>query len=154
MAAWLKARPHDRRYALAIFATPLAVAQAHLGDFAAAEKTIAPTRADCYPCLIARARIAEMAGRHGRGDFWFTRATDAGPSPALRLPGRRPGAATRGKPDAAIARFTIANQKTPHFADALEGWGEALMAKNQSRTWRWQSSPKRKSTRRTGAACS
>ncbi len=26
----------------------------------------------------------------------------------------------------------IANQKGPHFADPLEGWGEALMAKNQS----------------------
>ena len=38
----------------------------------------------------------------------------------------------RGQPDAAIAKFTIANQKGPHFADPLEGWGEALMAKNQS----------------------
>ena len=34
--------------------------------------------------------------------------------------------------DEAIAKFTIANQKGPHFADPLEGWGEALMAKNQS----------------------
>jgi tetratricopeptide (TPR) repeat protein len=39
----------------------------------------------------------------------------------------------RGEADAAIAKFTIANQKGPHFADPLEGWGEALMAKNQSR---------------------
>jgi tetratricopeptide (TPR) repeat protein len=38
----------------------------------------------------------------------------------------------RGKPDAAIAQFTPANQKGPHFADPLEGWGEVLMAKNQS----------------------
>jgi len=38
----------------------------------------------------------------------------------------------RGKPDEAIAQFTLANQKGPHFADPLEGWGEALMAKNQS----------------------
>ena len=38
----------------------------------------------------------------------------------------------RGQPDAAIAKFTLANQKGPHFADPLEGWGEALMAKNQS----------------------
>jgi tetratricopeptide (TPR) repeat protein len=30
----------------------------------------------------------------------------------------------RGHPDAV--------KKGPHFADALEGWGEALMAKNQS----------------------
>jgi len=38
----------------------------------------------------------------------------------------------RGQPDAAIAQFTIANEKGPHFADPLEGWGEALMANNKS----------------------
>jgi len=38
----------------------------------------------------------------------------------------------RGKPDDAIAKFTVANKKGPHFADPLEGWGEALMAKSQS----------------------
>ena len=38
----------------------------------------------------------------------------------------------RGQPDAAIEKFKLANQKGPHFADPLEGWGEALMAKNQS----------------------
>ena len=32
----------------------------------------------------------------------------------------------------AIEKFKPANQKGPHFADPLEGWGEALMAKNQS----------------------
>ena len=36
------------------------------------------------------------------------------------------------EPDVAIAQFTIANRKGPHFADPLEGWGEALMAKNRS----------------------
>jgi predicted negative regulator of RcsB-dependent stress response len=38
----------------------------------------------------------------------------------------------KGDPDGAIAQFTIATRKGPHFADPLEGWGEALMAKNQS----------------------
>ena len=38
----------------------------------------------------------------------------------------------RGQPDAAIEKFKLANRKGPHFADPLEGWGEALMAKNQS----------------------
>ena len=33
----------------------------------------------------------------------------------------------RGDADGAIAKFTLANQKGPHFADPLEGWGEALM---------------------------
>ena len=30
------------------------------------------------------------------------------------------------------SKFTPTNQKGPHFADPLEGWGEALFAKNQS----------------------
>ena len=38
----------------------------------------------------------------------------------------------RGENDGGIAKFTIANQKSPHFADPIEMWGEALMAKNQS----------------------
>ena len=32
----------------------------------------------------------------------------------------------------AVGKFQSANQKGPHFADPLEGWAEALMAKNQS----------------------
>jgi Flp pilus assembly protein TadD len=35
----------------------------------------------------------------------------------------------RGDNDGAIALFDIAHSKGPHFADALEMWGEALMAK-------------------------
>ena len=38
----------------------------------------------------------------------------------------------RGQPEAAIDKFRQANEKSPHFADPLEGWGEALMMKNQS----------------------
>src|SRR5437868_14748822 len=34
--------------------------------------------------------------------------------------------------DGAIAKFEIAHAKGPHFADPLEMWGEALMAKNRS----------------------
>ena len=33
---------------------------------------------------------------------------------------------------AAIAKFTVANQKAPHIADPLEMWGGALMLKNRS----------------------
>jgi tetratricopeptide (TPR) repeat protein len=37
-----------------------------------------------------------------------------------------------GDADGAIEKFKLANRRGPHFADPLEGWGEALMAKNQS----------------------
>jgi tetratricopeptide (TPR) repeat protein len=127
MAAYLKARPHDRLYALVNYATPLALAQAHLGDFAAAERTIAPTPGDCYPCLITRAQIAELQGQHARADWWFKRANYAGPSLPFAFYEEGKVLLARGKPDDAVARFTIANQKCPHFADPLEGWGETLM---------------------------
>jgi cytochrome c-type biogenesis protein CcmH/NrfG len=38
----------------------------------------------------------------------------------------------KGDLDGAIAKFTIASQKGPHFADPLEMCGEALIAKNRS----------------------
>ena len=34
--------------------------------------------------------------------------------------------------DGAIAKFAVASQKGPHFADPLEMWGEALMLQNRS----------------------
>jgi tetratricopeptide (TPR) repeat protein len=38
----------------------------------------------------------------------------------------------RGDLDGAIAKFASANAKGPNFADPLEMWGEALIAKNRS----------------------
>src|SRR5439155_6738354 len=110
----------------------LAVAEAGLGRFAAAEKRIAATPADCYDCLLARARIAEMQRQSARADRWFARAAAQGPS--LPFADLAWGLALlgRGQPDRAIEKFKQANEKGPHFADPLEGWGEALMAKNQS----------------------
>jgi hypothetical protein len=132
ITAYLKTHPHDRRAALVRLAVPLAYAQARLGRFAEAEHTIAPTAADCYPCLIMRARIAAVAGQGPRADWWFGHAEKAGPSLPFAFEEQGKVFLARGQPDAAIKKFTVANQKGPHFADPLEGWGEALMAKNQS----------------------
>jgi tetratricopeptide (TPR) repeat protein len=38
----------------------------------------------------------------------------------------------KGNLDNAVAKFKVANAISPHFADPLEGWGEVLIAKNQS----------------------
>ena len=132
MAAYLHDNPHDRLFAHVNYAQPLALAQAHLGDFSAAEKTIAPTPGNCLRCVIARAQIAELQGQRARAAWWFNRAGAISPSLPFAFEAQGRALLGRGEPDAAIACFTIANQKTPHFADALEGWGEALMAKNQS----------------------
>jgi len=110
----------------------LAETLAHLGRFAEAERAIAPTPGDSYPCLRIRAQLAELQHQSARADFWFARALAVGPS--LPFASHEWGLAllARGKPDAAIDKFKLANEKGPHFADPLEGWGEALMAKNQS----------------------
>ena len=61
--------------------TPLtAYANARLGRFAAAQAVIAPTPADCYPCLRVRGQIAALKGESARADFWFARALAAAPS--------------------------------------------------------------------------
>ena len=132
VATRLKSNPHNRNDVLVNLAMPLALAQAHMGDYAAAARSIAPSSIDCYPCLIARAQIAELAGQHARADLWFNRAREAGPSLPFAFEEQGKVFLERGQPGEAITQFTIAGQKSPHFADPLEGWGEALMAKNQS----------------------
>jgi tetratricopeptide (TPR) repeat protein len=110
----------------------LALAKAHLGRVAEAERDIAPTPGDCDPCLIARAQLSELQGEYARANYWFGRAV--GNAPSIPFADHEWGRAllARGKPDEAIGKFKMSNQKGPHFADPLEGWGEALMAKNQS----------------------
>jgi tetratricopeptide (TPR) repeat protein len=121
------------RSSLPTAAVPLtAYAEARLGKTADAEKHIAATPADCYDCLIARARIAEVQGQHGRADYWFARAIDGQKSIPFAYSYWGQALLERSNPDAAIAKFTLASKKGPHFADPLEGWGEALMKKNRS----------------------
>jgi len=121
------------RSLLPTMAVPLtAYAEAKLGKIADAEKHIAATPADCYDCLIARARIAELQGQHARADYWFTRAIEGQKSIPFAYGYWGEALMGRGHMDGAIAKFTIANQNGSKFADPLEMWGEALMAKNQS----------------------
>ncbi|HWU54953.1 MAG TPA: hypothetical protein VN175_05580 [Rhizomicrobium sp.] len=117
---------------LSVLDPGIALALAHMGQFAAAEARLGPTPGDCYPCLRARAQVAALQGQDARAGFWFARATAIAPSPPYAEFEWGEVLLARGKPDAAIEKFILANQKGPHFADPLEGWGEALMAKNQS----------------------
>ena len=110
----------------------LALARAHLGDFAGAEAMIAPAPGDCDTCLRARAQLAELEGNQARADWWFARSEAQTPSIPFTDALWGEALLKRGQPDAAIDKFKLANMKGPKFADPLEGWGEALMAKNQS----------------------
>ncbi|HWU56562.1 MAG TPA: hypothetical protein VN175_13725 [Rhizomicrobium sp.] len=110
----------------------IAIAYARLGRFAPAEKLIADMPPDCFPCLIARAQIAELQGQHARADWWFARAVQNAPSIPFAYSEWGRALLARSQPDAAIAKFQQAIDKGPHFADPLVYWGEALMTKNQS----------------------
>jgi hypothetical protein len=124
--------PGLRRVAPTILVPIAAQAQAELGGFAAAERSIAATPRDCYPCLLARAHIAALERQPARADWWFGQTVKAGASIPFAYHEWGKTLLAQGQPDAAIEKFKRANQKGPHFADPLESWGEALMAKNQS----------------------
>jgi tetratricopeptide (TPR) repeat protein len=109
----------------------IAYAHANLGHFRLAEELIAWSPADCYRCLVLRAKIAELERQHSRADWWFARAIAQQPSIPFAYSEWGVALLARGKLDDAIAKFTIASQKGPHFADPLEMWGEALIARNR-----------------------
>jgi tetratricopeptide (TPR) repeat protein len=124
--------PGVRTIAPSTSAPLLAYAHARLGDFNATNALIARTPGDCYLCIIVRGRVAELERQHSRADWWFARAV--GQQPSIPFAYSEWGAAllARGKVDDAIAKFTTASQKGPHFADPLEMWGEALIVKKRS----------------------
>jgi hypothetical protein len=134
VATLIRSNPGSRLLSLTVTTPILALAQAKLGDIAAAEAGIAPTPADCYICLITRARIAALRGQRGRADYWFARAVNAAPSIPFAYVDWGEALLARGDLDGAIAKFIVANQKGPHFADPLELWGEALMAQKHPDT--------------------
>jgi predicted Zn-dependent protease len=108
------------------------LARAHLGDIAGAEHLLAGLAPDSASALRAHAQVADLRGQHARADWWFARAVATAPSIPFAYTDWGRALLKHGQPDAAIARFKLANQKGPHFADPIEGWGEALMAKSQS----------------------
>jgi tetratricopeptide (TPR) repeat protein len=120
------------RYFRLCLTADYALALARAGQFGAAEATIGPTPTNCYPCLRARAGIAELRRDTGGADRWFAAALRTAPSlpfaeaewAAVRL--------ARGEPADAARLASAAHAKAPRFADALEVWGEALLAQGDA----------------------
>ncbi len=110
----------------------VALAQAKSGDVQAARATIEKLPLDCYLCLRVRAQIAAVERNWVEADRWFGRAVALAPSIPFAYSEWGAMRMAKGDRDGAIAEFTIAHQKGPHFADPLEMWGEALIAKNRS----------------------
>jgi tetratricopeptide (TPR) repeat protein len=110
----------------------LARALAAQGNTDGAQKSIMGTPLDCYDCVLARGDVA--AWRHDwRGaEAWYARGVRLAPSLPFGYANWGTMLLRKGDFDAAIAKFDLANQKGPNFADPLELWGEALVAKNRS----------------------
>ncbi len=110
----------------------LALAEAKTGDMTAARETIGKTALDCYTCLVVRGQIAAITGNTKQAEDWYRRAITFAPSIPFAYADWGQMLLGAHDYDGAIAKFFLANQKGPHFADPLEMWGEALMMKNRS----------------------
>jgi len=110
----------------------IAVAMAKLGDFIGAHALIDQTPPDCGLCQRSRGRIDAEEKNWGGAEYWFARAVREAPSIPFAYTDWGAMLMAKGDLDGAIAKFKIANDKGPHFADPLEIWGEALIAKNRS----------------------
>ena len=110
----------------------LATALAMTHRFREAHALIDKTPMDCYDCIRNRALIDAAKGNRRGAEFWFARTVAQGPSIPMGYYQWGAMLLQEGKYDDAIVKFTIANQKGPHFADPLEMWGEALMQQNRS----------------------
>ncbi len=124
--------PGSQVFVRAQFAPWLALAEAGDGDIKAAQARIGQTPLDCYLCLRMRGKIAAVQKNWDGAAYWFARSVAQAPS--IPFAHAEWGTMLMAKGDfaGAIAQFTLANQKGPHYADPLEMWGEALMARNRS----------------------
>ena len=116
------------RWALPLRAQALAM----LGRSAEAMREAEQAPLDCDLCLRMRGVAAASAGDWKSATRWFTQSETFGPSLPFADTDWGDMLLRKGDLDEAIAKFKLANQKGPHFADPLEMWGEALIAKNRS----------------------
>ena len=128
-----KGREKSHAVISAVLYEPLRVkAEAHLGLFAEAHRSIDATPRDCYECDRVRGTVDALEGRRDAAAFWYARAIAEAPSIPFAYADWGQMLLREGRNDAAIAQFKLAHDKGPHFADPLEMWGEALMLKNRS----------------------
>jgi tetratricopeptide (TPR) repeat protein len=107
-------------------------AEAHLGLFAEAHRTIDATPRDCYDCDRARGTIDALEGKRDAAAFWYAHAIAEAPSVPFAYADWGEMLLHKGDYAGAIAKFKLAHDKGPHFADPLEMWGEALILENRS----------------------
>src|SRR6185312_8243099 len=109
-----------------------ALAMAKAGDVAGAETLASATPLDCYLCVRVRGRIAAIKRDWTSAERWFAEAARQAPSLPFAFAEWGEMRLAKGDIDGAIGKFEAAHQKTPHFADALKGWGDALARRAQA----------------------
>jgi tetratricopeptide (TPR) repeat protein len=118
-------RPQAQRADLA----KLAYAKAMTGDLAGARTLVARTPLDCYDCLRMRGLIAAATHDWSQAERWVAQAAHFAPSLPFAWTDLGRTRLARGDIAGAISVLQVGHEKGPHYADALELWGEALMAR-------------------------
>jgi tetratricopeptide (TPR) repeat protein len=108
------------------------LAESELGNFPAAEATLADCPANGDVCMRTRGELRADEGKWGAADYWFSRAVHDSPKTPFGYEAWGEALLKKGDLDRAIALFEKAHDKGPHFADPLEMWGEALTRANRS----------------------
>ncbi|HEY4973890.1 MAG TPA: hypothetical protein VII41_09795, partial [Steroidobacteraceae bacterium] len=121
--------PAFARIAVPLLLQPrLAYALARAGRQADAENIAAALPKNCSRCVRARGWIATTAADWPRADREFAEAIRQSPSQPFGYADWGASLLARGDAAGAIAKFSAAHERGPHFADPLEMWGEALRA--------------------------
>jgi len=106
-----------------------------MGRMGRAEEAVAligRTPTNCYRCLTARARIAELAGYRPAADRWSAEARRQGPSLPFAFAERGQMLMARGDVAGAIDFYEQAIERGPRWADPQKYWGDALMARGDA----------------------
>ena len=107
----------------------MAEVMARMGRLDEAVALVGRTPTNCYPCVRARARIAELAGDRAAADRWSTEARRQGPSLPFAFAERGQMLMARGDLDGAIDFYEQAIERGPRWADPQKYWGDALLAR-------------------------
>jgi tetratricopeptide (TPR) repeat protein len=106
----------------------MAEVMARMGRLDEAVALIERTPTNCYACVTARARIAELAGDRAAADRWSAEARRQGPSLPFAFAERGQMLMGRGDIAGAIDFYEQAIERGPRWADPQKFWGDALMA--------------------------
>jgi tetratricopeptide (TPR) repeat protein len=107
----------------------MAEVMARMGRLDEAVALVGRTPTNCYPCVRARARIAELAGDRAAADRWSAEARRQGPSLPFAFAERGQMLMARGDIAGAIDFYEQAIERGPRWADPQKYWGDALLAR-------------------------